>query len=123
MSSSTYMVFHVIFTIPLLAFLLDWSSFLLFQSTGMVGALFLQRLFRGPFLPEIFKIAFVILFAVVSIIALLITHQKTSIKETLRERLDISDEEKERLSTTYETMRSKLRVEMQEDSLTMQEIS
>ncbi len=123
MSSSFYTAFHVIFTISLLAFLLDWSSFLLFQSTGMVGALFLQRLFRGSFLPEAFNVSFVILFAVVSIVSLLITHQKTRMKGTLMGRLDFSDEEKERLSTTYETMRSKLRAEMREESLAMQEIS
>ena len=123
MSSSFYMAFHVIFTISLLAFLLDWSSFILFQSTGMVGALFLQRLFRGSFLPETFNVSFVILFALVSIIALLIAHQKTSMQRAFEERLKGSEKDKGRLSTTYETMRGNLRAEMREESLAMQEIS
>ena len=78
---------------------------------------------RGSFLPETFNVSFVILFAVVSIIALLITHQKTSMQSAFEERLEGTEEEQERLSTTYETMRGNLRAEMKEESLAMQEIS
>ncbi len=123
MGNNGYTVFHIVFCILLLTLTLDWSTFLLFESTGIMGALLLQKLFRGTFLPEEFTASFIILFLTAAMIGLLITHQKTSIKKVLKGRLDLRDEEKEWLSTTYETMRSKLRVEMHEESLPMQEIS
>lgn len=106
--SSYYITFHVLFCIGLMAFLVDWSTLLLFQSTGMAGALLFRKVFVGDFLPEGFTSSFAILSVVIWLICLLVAYEKGRLQRKVKERFAVHGEEQWRTSKMYEVTREQL---------------
>ncbi len=108
-TTSLYMVMHMVVTLGVLAFLVDWQSFLFLEALGMAGALLVSWLWQHA-LPPCFNTAFIVAFSVVGLISMLLAHEKEQLKEDLWKHLDanISAESKEQFTTMYETVRQKL---------------
>ena len=108
-TTSLYMVMHMVITLGVLAFLVDWKSFVFLEGLGMAGALLVSWLWQHA-LPPCFNTAFIVTFSVVGLISILLAHEKEPLKEALWKHLDanISAASKEQLSNMYTSVHQKL---------------
>ncbi len=115
-----YMVIHMIVALGLLAFLVDWQRFLLFQSSGMVTAVLFSWFLQGSW-P--LTAPFVVCYVVIGFICLLLAHQKYHLRGDVKQRLAINAEETWRASSMYEATREQLRAAMHDDGFIIKEIN